>query len=81
MINEIIADVIGEMERQDAKWGDQSYLPFHTWNSILAEELGEVACATLANDYPGQIEELIQVAAVAIQYARAVKLHRVKEAI
>lgn len=80
MINEIIADVIGEMERQDSKWGDQSHLPFHTWNSILTEELGEVAKATLENDYPGQIEELIQVAAVAIQYARAVKLHREKAA-
>lgn len=79
MIEEIIADVIAEMNRQDAKWGDQSHHPILLWNAILGEETGEVAKAALENNLNELELELIQVAAVAIQFARAVQMKKVEE--
>lgn len=78
MIEEIIADVIGEMDRQDGKWGDQSRQPILLWNAILGEEAGEVAKAALENDSVELEKELIQVAAVAIQFVRAVQIKRLE---
>lgn len=76
MIEEIIANVIAEMDRQNAKWGDQSHHPTLLWNAILGEEAGEVAKASLEENLDELETELIQVAAVAIQFARAVKLRQ-----
>lgn len=76
MIEEIISDVIKEMDQQNAKWGDQSHHPILLWNAILGEETGEVAKASLEENLNGLETELIQVAAVAIQFARAVRLKK-----
>ena len=71
---EAIKKVIEERIRQNQKWGyPQQNTPFE-WVSILTEEVGEFAEATndaLLGSYPNgdlgkAIEEVIQVAAVAI---------------
>lgn len=80
MIEEILADVIAEMNRQDTKWGDQSHHPILLWNAILGEEAGEVAKAALENNRDNLEVELIQTAAVAIQFVRAVRLKRLMPA-
>lgn len=54
-----------ERERQDAKWGVQNHVPLK-WQAILAEECGEVAKAVLEDDDAGYLNELVQVAAVAV---------------
>jgi len=56
-----------EAERayQDAKWGQQDHTPV-AWIPILLEEVGEVARAVNENDVAEYIDELIQVAAVAV---------------
>lgn len=91
----VMMDVADEMDRQDAKWGDQSHLPSGTgslgyqhlsdhyrqvcdaafetgsgtWADILLEEVYEA----LAESDPGKRRvELIQVAAVAAQWAAAI---------
>ncbi|BBO64894.1 TPA: MazG-like family protein [Serratia marcescens] len=67
-----LADVVAEMDRQDAKWGaDRELSPF-IWASILGEEVGEFNQAILHDYYGGKFagtsrEELVQVAAVALQ--------------
>lgn len=77
MREQIYQDVDDERDRQEARFGSQ----FHSWpvwSAILSEECGEVAQASLhahwgdsfAADDPRLAhlrEELIQVAAVAIQ--------------
>ena len=66
----VLEEVQEEMERQDAKWGEQNHDPF-LYLTILSEEIGEVAQAALDLRYPGGKKpgdlrfELIQVAAVA----------------
>lgn len=69
----IIEEVLAERRRQDEKWGEQNHQPVE-WLMILAEEVGEANKAALEmyfdhyyDAYRGYREELIQVAAVAIQ--------------
>lgn len=68
----IIRDVVTETERQDEKWGIQDH-PNEVWLAILGEEVGECNTAFLENMFGAKpiIElrtELVQVAAVAIQF-------------
>jgi hypothetical protein len=71
-----IIDVIHEMERQDEEWGNnRSHDPFE-WLAILSEESGKFAQSALHTKYDGKedgnnrmYEEIIHVAAVAIQIA------------
>jgi hypothetical protein len=70
-IESILQDIIEERLRQNDKWGKQNHKPAG-WLSILGEEYGEVCKAVCDNLYrigpnPNYREELIQVAAVAIQ--------------
>ena len=65
-IDTVFEDIRTERERQDTLWGVDRELPPRTWLTILMEEVGEVAKATLDKDYEGYREELIQVAAVAV---------------
>lgn len=62
-------DVLGmvgaERIRQDTKWGRQDHPPF-AWITILAEEVGEAAKALLEGKRKRYVEEMIQVAAVAV---------------
>lgn len=57
-----------ERDRQDIKWGIQRH-DFRIWSTILTEECGEVAKASLEYGFENQglknmEEELIQTAAV-----------------
>jgi len=68
----VINDVLSERERQNEMHGTQSHTnPF--WFIILSEETGEVARAIYEGEGDKRIyEELIQVAAVAVQWAERI---------
>lgn len=85
---EAIALVFAEMQRQNDKWGEQ-HNSAHKWNSILGEEFGESCEAALNLDFAKSAserieslklleEELVQTAAVAVQYAAALRVERMK---
>jgi NTP pyrophosphatase (non-canonical NTP hydrolase) len=66
----VLADVLVERGRQDAKWGEQNHHPF-LWLTVLMEEVGELAEAALHGEFGGPAasglrSEAIQVAAVAV---------------
>lgn len=69
---QIFNHISSERDSQDAKWGNQTHsMPI--WSSILSEECGEVAEASLQVAFHGEEEylahlreELVQVAAVAV---------------
>lgn len=79
--NAVLLDVVKERRRQIQKWGVQSHeLP--TWAIILGEEFGEVCQAIQCKigissvkdtDSGNLYEELIHLAAVAVQIAEQVK--------
>lgn len=67
-----LASVITEMDKQDSRWGlDRDQHPY-VWQTILTEEVGELAQAILHDDFGGSHagtarEEAVQIAAVALQ--------------
>jgi NTP pyrophosphatase (non-canonical NTP hydrolase) len=65
---DIIDAIKLERIRQDNKWGTPRDLPDRTWLTILVEEVGEIAKATLEHDETNLREEIIQVAAVCISW-------------
>ncbi|EGQ8014064.1 hypothetical protein HFM15_002349 [Vibrio cholerae] len=80
MSSGVIEQVIAEMVFQDLKWGESRTLNNHVWDSILSEEVGEVSegrfsmeCSkfTLEQQTEKLRAELIQVAAVSIQWIEA----------
>ncbi|KKL92108.1 hypothetical protein LCGC14_1888050 [marine sediment metagenome] len=66
MMEDILQAIRDERARQDTKWGSQRKLSPQLWLTILMEEVGEVARASLEGDPVGYVEELVQVAAVAV---------------
>jgi NTP pyrophosphatase (non-canonical NTP hydrolase) len=68
-MQEVLFEVEKERARQDKLWGSQRDFTTHQWLAILMEEVGEVARAALSHDRDNWYEELIQVAAVAVQMA------------
>lgn len=76
-MKQIFEEIKAERERQDQKWGIQRHHPF-LWNTILAEEFGEINKATL-DFFNGEesfedIEmELIQTAAVCVSYLQSIR--------
>ncbi len=67
---QVIADVVAERNRQDAKWGVTDHSPF-AWCAILTEEVGEFAQGCLHKTFSDGTraqmrEEAVQVAAVAV---------------
>lgn len=66
MMEQVLMEVRAERLRQDEKWGSQRALHPRTWLTILVEEVGEVANASLERDHANYREELVQVAAVAV---------------
>jgi NTP pyrophosphatase (non-canonical NTP hydrolase) len=68
----VYRDIDDERERQEEKWGPQLH-SWPIWAAILAEESGEVAEACLRAHWQEDggmahlREELVQVAAVAVQ--------------
>lgn len=77
MREQIYRDVDAERHRQDEKFGVQ-YHEWPVWSAVLSEECGEVAEACLKAHWGGPAdiahlrEELIQVAAVAVQMAEKI---------
>jgi hypothetical protein len=69
----IYIDVDGEMERQDQRFGPDRSLSALLWQCVLGEEHGEVCRAILERDPgPHLREELVQLAAVALQFVDAI---------
>ena len=56
-----------ERDRQNKLWGDQSDKTIFQWMTILTEEVGEAAKDANDGKRKEMIEELIQVAAVAVE--------------
>lgn len=62
-----IISIVEERFRQDKKFGEMPRnLHPSVWAIVLGEEVGEVNRALLEGDYKNYIQELIQVAAVAL---------------
>lgn len=68
----ITGDILGEIDRQDNKWGDQRKLDSTLWTTIFLEEVGEVAKAVLEKDNVNAREELVQCAALCYQMINAI---------
>lgn len=68
----VLEDVYVERLRQDYKWGDQRTHSNYLWSTILTEEVGESARASLEKDPAHLRKELIQVAAVAIAWIESI---------
>ncbi len=73
----IFAEVVSEMASQDKKWSPDRNLDPLLWNAILGEEVGEVSKAILEGD-ENLRQELIQVAAVAIQFIECIDRNEVR---
>lgn len=76
----VLGHVADERRRQDEKWGSQRANPDGTWGLVLGEEYGEVCEAALNHSFARRegdtlhlYEELIQVAAVAVAWAEALR--------
>jgi NTP pyrophosphatase (non-canonical NTP hydrolase) len=66
----ILSEVFAERRSQHEDYSEQNHTaPF--WLSILGEEFGEVCRAVYENDGVNYREELIQLAAVAVQMVEA----------
>jgi hypothetical protein len=77
-------EVLAETGCQDLKWGKNRDLPDYEWLAILSEEVGEVAQAALQTQYGGPHagtvrKELVQVAAVALQWIANIDRRTAKE--
>lgn len=77
--SEIYNEISAERSRQDAKWGNQFNHPDYFWALILGEEFGEIQKSILENDFENLRVELIQVAAVAVQWLEAIQARDPKE--
>ena len=79
----VLVDVLRERDRQDRKWGEQNHEDF-TWTAILGEEFGEACQAALHDRFGGSHagtlrEELIHVAAVAVQWIECIDRRQTDE--
>ena len=68
---QVLEAVLAERERQDKKWGDQTFNTDDRWTVILTEEVGEVAREVYEKRSAGMFEEIIQCAAVCFAWAEA----------
>ena len=68
---QVLEAVLVERERQDEKWGDQTFNTDERWTVILTEEVGEVAREVYEKRSAGMFEEVIQCAAVCFAWAEA----------
>jgi len=76
-LSEIFEQIIRERGLQDSKWGADRVLNPMLWNTILLEEVGEVANASLERDLKAYRAELIQVGALAVAMIEAVDAGRI----
>lgn len=83
---QILNLILDEIIRQDEKWGKDRILNNLEWLSILAEEFGEVSKEVVelntnlntSNKNDNLKNELIQVAAVCIQFYNSISLSEQK---
>lgn len=74
----IAFEVLQECDRQVGQWGEQDH-DEPSWLAILAEEVGECArhCCPSSPSMPDDLrKELIQVAAVAVSWIKALDRRR-----
>lgn len=74
-----IDDVLVEILRQDELWGENRIQNAFVWNAILTEEVGEVAKEVLERNQGKLRAELIQVAAAAINWIKALDRNEVPD--
>jgi len=79
--NKVLQKVIQERGKQNQKWGQQNHKDA-IWLVILTEEVGETSQAILHDIFGGHAsgnveEELIQVAAVAIQWLECIQRKKI----
>lgn len=74
---DVLLEVLEERRRQEKKWGQQNHGAGY-WALVLGEEVGE-ACKSALDNFTGETEdaqtvrrELIQVAAVAVNWIEAI---------
>ena len=84
MRDRIYSQIEAERLRQDELWGEQRHT-LDRWLTILVEEVGEVAKAIQGDD-PDRVEgeaeeELVQVAAVAVQIIERIQEARERQAL
>ena len=68
----VLEDVLGERERQDSMYGDQTHHSDPWWNIIATEENGEVARCIWEKDDKHMYEEIVQACAVYFAWAEAI---------
>ena len=74
-----LEQITAERRRQDEKWGANRDLPDRTWLTILIEEVGECARASLEHaDSAALRAEIVQVAAVAVAWLECIRDNRHK---
>ena len=74
----IAAEIISECFRQNGKFGDQIGHSDGYWTAILVEEVGESA-RHVCEERPDKLrEELVQVAAVAMQWINVIDRRKVE---
>ena len=64
---------IEELFRQYQKWGGQREITPHVWNTIMVEEVGEIAKALLDKDAAHAQKEIIQAVTCLVQLYHALK--------
>lgn len=77
---EVLKKILCERDRQNKLWGEQNHDNYR-WLAILSEELGEVSQAILHDEFGGEAAggveiELVQVAAVALQWLECIERRR-----
>lgn len=77
---DVLEDVEIERLKQHQKWGEQNH-DIYRWLAILTEEVGEAAQAALHAEFESGAaekvrEEMIQVAAVAVQIVECLDRHK-----
>lgn len=67
-----VCSALIEMQNQDTEWGENRIQNGLLWQAILSEEVGEVAQEVLHQDLDLMRAELVQVAAVALNWIKAI---------
>lgn len=68
----ILSDILHEMQLQNQKWGENRVQNGLLWNGILTEEVGEATKEMMHQDNVLLRAELVQAAAVVVQWIRAI---------
>ncbi len=74
---DIVKLILLERNKQDIKWGEQNH-DIYKWLAILGEEVGEVNKAALEDQYDEVVDELVQIAAVAVAMIESLDRNRNK---